>query len=89
MPVYIHIQTYISISLYRYLGLYSMSDPTLLPFLCPVCRDVVCQLCLMSVEQKYRSSLSRKYKLPKLKYHVSSLTMQMEYHEAPHFYMAL
>lgn len=31
-------------------------------------RDFICQLCIQSVEQKYKMSLDKKYKLPKLKY---------------------
>ena len=31
-------------------------------------RDFICQLCIQSVEQKYKMVLDNKFKLPKLKY---------------------
>jgi hypothetical protein len=34
-------------------------------------RDFLCQLCMSYVENKYKCELSKKYKLPKLKYQVS------------------
>lgn len=49
------------------------SAPSDLP-LGPPChesRDFLCQLCITYVEGKYKCSISKKYKLPKLKYQVS------------------